>query len=193
MDFLETGDCSRLLANCKINPSLSFYTLNYPLMITYLKLLLTAFFWGGTFIAGRVVSTSIDPYAAAFVRFTIAAVFLLFLIRVQEGKLPCLSWKQFGFMIALGMSGVFAYNVFFFSGLQSVTAGRASLIIALNPIAISLCSSLFFKERLTPLKLLGILVSVTGAIYVITYGDLSQIFGKPFGQGELFILGAVVS
>lgn len=162
-------------------------------MTVYLKLLFTAFFWGGTFIAGRIVSRNIDPYSAAFVRFTIASVFLLLFIKLHEGKLPRLSLRQFGFMIALGMSGVFAYNIFFFTGLQTVTAGRASLIIALNPIVISLCSSLLFKEKLTLVKLTGILVSVTGAMYVITYGDLLRVFAKPLDTGDLFIFGAVAS
>ncbi|MBU2511412.1 DMT family transporter [bacterium] len=162
-------------------------------MLVYAKLLLTAFFWGGTFIAGRVVSRSMDPYAAAFLRFAIASVFLLGLILIKEGKLVSISLKQLFFVILLGMTGVFAYNIFFFSGLHTVVAGRASIIIALNPIAISILSSIIFKEKLTVLKLFGILISVTGALVVITFGDLSSIFSDPIGKGELFIFGCVVS
>ncbi len=162
-------------------------------MLVYLKLILTAFFWGGTFIAGRVVSRSMDPYAAAFLRFAIASVFLLGLIKIREGGLVRLSLKQFFCIILLGMTGVFSYNIFFFSGLHTVVAGRASIIIALNPIAISILSSFIFKERLTVLKLVGILISVTGALVVITYGDLSSIFSEPIGKGELFIFGCVAS
>lgn len=162
-------------------------------MLTYIKLLLTAFLWGGTFIAGRVVSRNIDPYSAAFVRFAIASFFLLILIRWKEGRLPVLNLKQLVFMVTLGLSGVFAYNIFFFTGLKTVSAGRASLIIALNPIVISLSSSIFFKEKLTVLKLIGILTSVTGAMFVITYGDLTKILEKPLSSGDLFIFGAVVS
>ena len=139
------------------------------------------------------MSRSMDPYAAAFLRFAIASFFLLILIKIQDGKFPRINLRQFAFIFCLGMTGVFSYNVFFFSGLHTVEAGRASIIIALNPIAISLLSSFFFKERLTILKLLGILTSVTGALVVITYGDLSMIFSEPIGTGELFIFGCVAS
>ncbi len=162
-------------------------------MLVYLKLLCTAFFWGGTFIAGRVLSRDMDPFAAAFLRFTIASLVLLAYIYLREGRLPGLSIKQGIAIVLLGMTGVFAYNVLFFSGLQTVTAGRASLIIALNPIAISLLSSIIFKEKLTVVKLIGIVLSISGAVVVITNGDLSGIFNNSIGLGELMIFGCVAS
>ena len=159
----------------------------------YLKQLLTAFFWGGTFIAGRIVAKGIDPFAAAFIRFTIAGVILLVAICFLEGRLPRMNKRQFFSVICLGMTGIFAYNVLFFSGLKTVQAGRASLIIALNPIIISLLSALIYKEKLTLLKFAGILLSVLGAVVVITYGDLSSIFTNPLSLGDLFIFGCVAS
>ena len=162
-------------------------------MIIYIKLLLTAVFWGGTFIAGRIVARDIDPYSAAFVRFAIAGVVLLVMIRVIEGRWPLLNRRQIFSVSCLGMTGIFAYNVLFFEGLQTVQAGRASLIIALNPIIISLLSSLIFKEKLTLIKLTGIIVSVIGAVIVITYGDLSSIFSNPLSRGDLLIFGCVAS
>ncbi len=162
-------------------------------MIIYFKLLLTAFFWGGTFIAGRVLARTMDPYTASFLRFSTASIMLIFLIRIREGYLPGLKARQILPIVLLGLTGVFTYNIFFLSGLKTVTAGRASLIIALNPIGISLLSSLIFKEKLTFLKLAGILTSVTGAFIVITYGDLSSVFENPLGIGELFIFGCVAS
>ncbi|MFC1578495.1 EamA family transporter, partial [Thermodesulfobacteriota bacterium] len=56
-------------------------------MITYLKLLLMAFFWGGTFVVGRTLAQTVGPFAAAFFRFAIASVFLVLLLRSAEGKL----------------------------------------------------------------------------------------------------------
>ncbi len=159
----------------------------------YIKLLLTAFFWGGTFIAGRIVSRNLDPYSAAFLRFTIASIFLLSLIKITEGKLPILRKNQIFPVICLGMTGIFTYNILFFKGLHTISAGRASLIIALNPIIISLFSTVFFKEKLTLFRFLGILTSVTGAIIVITHGDLSTVFTNPLGQGDIFIFGCVAS
>lgn len=160
---------------------------------TYLKLLMTAFFWGGTFIAGKIAGQEVSPYMAAFLRFAIAAISLALLTKAIEGRLPRVKARQIPLLLLLGGSGVFAYNILFFSGLQRIDAGRASLIIATNPVFISLLSAFFFKERLRPVKALGILVSVSGALVVISHGKPDMIFGGAVGAGELMILGCVAS
>ena len=106
------------------------------LLSVYIKLFLTAVFWGGTFIAGRVVAKDVGPFAASFLRFAIASIFLLFITWRVDGKLPAIKRAQIIPVIFLGMTGVFAYNVLFFKGLKIIEAGRASLIIANNPIFI---------------------------------------------------------
>ncbi|MCD6187122.1 MAG: EamA family transporter, partial [Desulfuromusa sp.] len=47
---------------------------NQTNLTTYLKLLLMALFWGGTFIAGRLLVGEVEPFAAAFLRFAIASI-----------------------------------------------------------------------------------------------------------------------
>ncbi len=102
-------------------------------MRVYVKLLLTALFWGGTFIAGRVIAGRVMPFSAAFLRFGIASVLLIMILRHREGGFPRLTGRAFLGVIALGLTGVFAYNVFFFNGLARIPAGRASLIVATTP------------------------------------------------------------
>ena len=93
----------------------------------------------------------------------------------------------------LGLTGVFAYNIFFFSGLKHIAAGRASLIIATNPIFISLLSAIFFKERLDWIRGAGICLSVAGAMIVISNGQIANFASYAVGLGELLIFGCVLS
>jgi drug/metabolite transporter (DMT)-like permease len=53
------------------------YLFQLTAMITYIKLLLMAIFWGGTFVAGRTLAQTVGPFAAAFFRFAIASGFLV--------------------------------------------------------------------------------------------------------------------
>jgi drug/metabolite transporter (DMT)-like permease len=159
----------------------------------YIKLLLMAVFWGGTFIAGKVAAQRVGPFSAAFLRFVIASAFLCLVALRMEGRLPRLRRRQLLPVFLLGMTGVFAYNVFFFKGLKLIEAGRAAIIIANNPICIALFSALLFRERLSPLRLAGILISIGGAVVVITRGDWHMIGIGAVGPGELFILGCVAS
>jgi drug/metabolite transporter (DMT)-like permease len=162
-------------------------------MKIYLKLLLTAIFWGGTFVAGRLVARNIGPYSIAFLRFTIASVLLLLLTWRIEGKLPMLKGPQIIPVILLGMTGIFIYNVMFFKGLKIIEAGRASLIVATCPIFITICSVIFLKEKISLVKGLGIVVSVCGAIIVISKGNIGRVLEGGLGLGELYIFCCVLS
>jgi drug/metabolite transporter (DMT)-like permease len=162
-------------------------------MVIYLKLFLTAIFWGGTFVAARIVAQHVGPYSASFLRFFTASLFLLVIITMKEGRIPHLERHQVLPAILLGMTGVFAYNIFFFLGMKTIPAGRASLIAATNPVFISLLSALIFRERLNSGKVKGIFLCLTGATIVISRGDPLSIFTGSVGWGEIYVLCCVAS
>ncbi len=160
---------------------------------TYLSLVLTTFLWGGTFISGRMLAASVDPAITAFLRFLIASLALVLLTLATEKRLvvpPVRSWLPLFF---LGLTGVFSYNVFFFHGLQHITAGRAALIVAATPLLITLLAALFLGERLTLRKTLGIFLSLSGAVVVISNGHPGSLLHGGIGPGELALLGCVLS
>jgi drug/metabolite transporter (DMT)-like permease len=66
------------------------------------------------------------------------------------------------------------YNIFFFKGLKLIPASRAAWIIATNPIVISLLSALLFKEKLRRIQIIGIIISVVGAIIAIMHVNLAR-------------------
>jgi drug/metabolite transporter (DMT)-like permease len=154
---------------------------------------MTAILWGGAFVAGRTVSRSMDPFAASFLRFGTASVFLLAFMLKAYGRFPTLSKKQVFPVIVLGLTGIFAFSWFFFAGLKTATAGRASLIIATVPAFLALSSSFFFRERLTLLKILGIALSMCGVMVVISHGHPLTILKGNVGLGELLMVGCVAN
>jgi len=160
---------------------------------TYFKLFAVAFFWGGTFVAGRFLAGHAHPVSAAFFRFVIASFCLLIAVLKSEGRLPKLDLRQALAIIALGATGVFAYNLFFFNGLALIGAGRAAMIIALNPVAITLCSALVYREPLPLSRVVGIPISVIGAVVVISRGDPLSLMTGGIGRGEMLIFGCVLS
>lgn len=162
-------------------------------MLVYLKLLGAALLWGGTFIAGRLVSAELPPYSASMLRFALASVCLLWLLKRTEGGLPSMTPRTLAGVVLLGMTGVFGYNLCFFSGLASVHAGRAAVIVATNPIFIALLAAVVFREPLTRSKLVGILFSVSGAIWVISHGDPAALLRGSLSSGDIWIMGCVVS
>ena len=162
-------------------------------IITYISLVFTMLCWGGTFVAGRFLAGSVPPANAAFLRFTIATLVLALMVRLIDGRILVPPRKQWLPLLLLGMTGVLTYNILFFTGLQYIEAGRASLIIALNPLAITIGAVIILGERLTYSQLGGIFISLIGALFVISNGHPSIIFSGGFGVGEIAILGCVAS
>jgi drug/metabolite transporter (DMT)-like permease len=162
-------------------------------MAIHFKLVLTTIFWGGTFVAARAIAQDMGPFSASFLRFFAASLFLIALILRKEGRLPRLRRHQVLPAILLGLTGIFAYNIFFFLGMKTVSAGRASLIVATNPAIISLLSALLFRERLHSGKVAGIIICLCGAVLVISRGDPLALFTGGVGWGELYIAGCVAS
>lgn len=164
----------------------------YPAVI-HVKLLLTALFWGGTFVAGRIVSKNVGHFSIAFLRFLTASLLLLVLTWRIEGRLPRLRASQLVSIILLGLTGVFAYNAMFFKALQTIEAGRAALIVATCPVFITIASAIFFREKISLLKVFGIVISVSGAIVVVTRGSPREAIEGGVGWGEFFIFCCVLS
>jgi drug/metabolite transporter (DMT)-like permease len=165
-----------------------------PKMWIYLKLLLTSLFWAGTFIAGRILSRQdgpADPSSAAFLRFAAASAVMIPLIKASEKRLPKLNIRQLFAVFLLGLFGVFLYHILFLEGLKTVEASSASVLIATSPVFISILSARLFKEILTPVRFVGIILSVFGAIYVALKGDFALFFKNGIGIGQLFIIGCI--
>lgn len=150
------------------------------------------FFWGGTWIAGRIVVQQVPPLAVAFWRFLCAGLALAAVARVSEGGLPRLSRQEWVTVFLLALSGITLYNFCFLFGLQYIAAGRGALVVALNPAVVALSAWLFFGDRMTPRKALGIGLALAGCLLVIANGQLARLFDGAIGLGEGLILGCVV-
>lgn len=151
-------------------------------------------FWGAAFVCGRHLSGTFHPFVIAFIRFALASCFFAPTLYFS-GAIGKITRLQFIKLVVLGFTGVFAYNYFFFAGLGLVEAGKASVIIAINPIITAVLAGVFLGEGLGLHKLLGALFALAGATIVISQGQFSTVFGEGalLGKGELLLLGGVLS
>lgn len=161
-------------------------------MRVYLKLLASVILWGGTWISGRYLAQRMGPFSAALFRFVLASIFLFFFTARLEGRFPRPTRQALPWLLFLGASGIFAYNALFFEGLRTVPAGRASLIVAVIPASVTLAASLILKERLAPLRLLGIALSFCGVALILSGGDPTNLLVSGLSYGDLCIVGCVL-
>ena len=158
----------------------------------FVKLLLTAFFWGGTWIAGRVAVQEASPLAVASWRFFVATLALGALLALREGR-PRWSWRDWLSLAALGLTGIFFYNVFFLYALRMVEAGRGALVVAFIPAIIALADWLLFRIPMSPIKAVGVVLAMSGCLMVVTNGHPSRLFAGEISYGEWLLLGTALA
>ena len=144
----------------------------------HIKLALMAVFWSGVFPAVNIVLKSMGEISSVFLRFSAAAVILLALLWLREGRLRRLSPRESVLVVVLGLFGITLYNSLFTAGLARVEASRASLIVPTNPAFTALFAVLFLRERLSAARAAGIALCVAGALWVLARGEPRTLLGR---------------
>ena len=157
----------------------------------YCKQILTALFWGGMYVAARVIAADVPAFSASFLRFLMAGGLLLFIwLASPNTGLP--RGREWIVLIILGLSGAALYNFLFFNGMATVSAGRGAVIITTNPLFTAVFARILFKEKMPFSKALGILVAAFGAVLVITRGHPLTLFSSALSHGDFLLFGAAL-
>jgi drug/metabolite transporter (DMT)-like permease len=159
--------------------------------VLYLKLVLMAVFWSGVFPAVNIVLQSMGLFTSVFLRFWSAAIVLLVLLRWKEKRMPRLSPRESVLVLVLGLLGISVYNTLFTYGLSLVEASRAALIVPTNPAFTALFAALLLGERLGGARAVGVLLSVVGALWVLSRGDPGTLAALDFGLGEGVLVACI--
>ena len=165
-----------------------------PRYSTHFGLIGMAALWGASWPWGRVVAQAMPPLAAACLRFVLASAVLLLWMQ-RSGRLSSvarLQPRQWLGKVCAAAAGVLGYASFFLLALQLVPAGRAAIVITLNPAVTLLCAALLFREALNWTIGLGVAMAIAGALWAITSGASDQALASPLGTGELLLLGCVL-
>lgn len=143
--------------------------------------------WGGNFIVVKSAVAVLPPVGFTFLRFVLASVTLLALLRWREGSIG-LPRRDLLAVLGLGAIGFGAYQILWTTGLTTVAAGDSALLIAATPVFVALLAVVARSDVLTPLKLLGVLVSFAGVAIVVASGPGLTLGGSLVG--EAITLGA---
>lgn len=153
---------------------------------------LAALLWSGNFIAVRALRDDIDPVTLNTLRWVLAC--LLFLPFAAPACLRHLAairlhWR---WLLALGATGVAAFQTATYFALSQTTATNALLVLALTPTAILAGSALIGASRPGRVQWAGSVVSVIGAAIVITRADPQVLRALAFNAGDLWMIAAVM-
>ena len=158
----------------------------------YLLLTLTVLSWSGNMVVGRAIRGDIPPLTLAFWRWAIAFVLVLPLalphLRTQWPLLRQ-GWKP---LLVLGLLGVGGYNTFAYIALQHTSATNATLLNSFIPVATIAISWAFLGKHLRRPEAIGVVVSLCGALTIVSRGDLAVLTHLNLNLGDVWMLVAVL-
>lgn len=144
--------------------------------------------WGLSFIWSTQVYRNLNPTATIFLRLVIATIFftaILFIFKLNEK----VERKHLGLFALAAMFEPFLYFIFEGYGLKSTSPIIGSAIIAMIPLVTPIAATIFLKEKLTPMNILGFIISFLGVIVMLMNKDL-EFVASP--KGVIFLFCAVL-
>lgn len=145
-------------------------------------------FWGMSFVWSTQVYQSLNPTTTIFLRLVVASIFLtaiLFAFRINE-KVKREHLKLFALA---ALFEPFLYFICEGYGLKNSSPIIGSGIIALIPLVTPIAARVFLKERLTPMNIVGFIISFVGVIVMLLNKNL-ELTASP--KGILFLCGSVI-
>ncbi len=128
-----------------------------------LVLLLCALY-GSVFVFGKLILESAPPLFVTASRMILAALLLLLYQFIVDRKRFTLQKEHMGPVLIIGITGVYLTNAFEFWGLQYMEAGKACFLYSFAPIATAVMSYLWFSEKITLQKWMGLIIGIIGFI-----------------------------
>jgi drug/metabolite transporter (DMT)-like permease len=127
-------------------------------------------FWAGNFIVVKGAIGILPPVGFTFLRYCIAAVTLLVLLRWREGAIR-LPRGDVVPILLLGVIGFGCYQILWPVALQTIPAGDSALLIATTPVLTALLAMALGADTPNAVKLVGAFVSFAGVALVIAAGQ----------------------
>ena len=134
----------------------------------------------------------VPPISLAFWRWTIVFIILLPFTYFSLKKNFKIIQKEYKKLFFLGAMGCGVCGAFPFLAGQTTTVANMGIIYTSSPIFIILISALFFSEKLTLTKVIGLIACLIGVFAIIIKGDLELLINLRFTIGDLWMLAAAI-
>lgn len=139
-------------------------------------------------IAKDVMPKYILPYG--FILLRVSGAVILFWILQSLMPRDRVESKDLLRLLLCSVFGVAVNQMMFFAGLNLSTPINAAVMITSNPILVLLLTAIIFKVRISLLKIIGIALGISGALYLILQGKegAANLLSAETSWGNILVL-----
>jgi drug/metabolite transporter (DMT)-like permease len=128
--------------------------------------LLFVFLWASAYVPSKIGALDSSPLWFLVVRFAVAGCLTLGVARAYGSTLPRTA-RELATVALLGILGNALYLGFTYEALRHLASGVGAIVASLNPLVLAIVAPALLGERLTPLKLIGLLLGFGGVVWVM--------------------------
>ena len=162
--------------------------------LAYILLVLTTIFWSGNFIVGKAASIyEIPPFSLNFYRWFFAGLILMPFTFKEILKKRKYILDNISFFIILGITSITIFNSIVYYSLYYTQVISGVLMISTIPVWIMFISSILNIEKTNVFQIFGVILSLTGVIFIITKADINLIRNLDFNRGDLTMVVAMLA
>ncbi len=149
-------------------------------------------FWASNVVIARGFRADLPPMWLAFWRWVIGAGVLLPVLGRQLWRQRRVLWSlRWHYLVQAGI-GIVGTSACIYLGVATASATSAAALQTPTPAWILLIAAVFQRRRMSWNQVLGVAVSMFGALYIAVEGDMARLAGFELGRGELWLLASSV-
>lgn len=167
----------------------------------YFDILIAGILWGtiGLFVS-LLNTVGITSSTSAFIRIGMGAL-ILFVIILSKGDSEYFRLDKKSFVVCI-ILGIFSQGLFNFCYNESISftgVATASVLLYTSPVFVCIMARIFFKEDISNIKKIALIINVLGCILTVTGGSFSSMEFSPIGvlfgvlAGFLYALMTIIS
>lgn len=151
----------------------------------HIAALISMLFWGFSYIWSKIVFEFYTPLTTIFFRLIISFI-TLFLLMFLFKKFEKIKKEDIWLFLVSAIFNPFLYFLFESYGLSRVSATISAFIIATIPVFTPFLGYWIFKEKLSTINIIGLIISFLGVLLIVFNFDMSYA-ASPLGITFLFL------
>jgi drug/metabolite transporter (DMT)-like permease len=154
----------------------------------YALLLGVALLWAGNYPLAKIGLHELGPVTMSALRAVVAAPLLVLVSRLLEGPLPRLAHRDLIAVVVLAVSGFVGNSARWYVGLRWTSPANAGILGAASPVVVALAAAAWLRERVSPVNLAGIGLTLAAVLLTIAQGSPRTLLTLSVNRGDVIIL-----
>lgn len=154
----------------------------------YGLLIFTTWCWGLNTIFSRLAVDQISPMQLVMFRWLgVVIIMLVFSRKYLYRDWPILR-QHLLFLSVIGCLGFTLFNYLFYLAGHHTSALNIGILQGALPVFVVLCSLVFLRKGITPVQVIGVLITLIGVVMIASGGNLRDLQALSINRGDLYVI-----